>query len=338
MAKGPSAKTGKLRVGLIGPGRIAVAHLAAVNANRDVAELVAVAGVPSEEERTRELAEKYGALKAVTGADAIFNDPEIDAVILTVPNHLHRSLTIDALEHGKHVLIEKPLSISTADSDDMIAAAKRAGRVLMVGQCRRYFKGAQEAKARIAALGRPLSVIQMLGVYTLEPRTSWWKSAADTGGLALGLNGPHLVDTALWLVGAKPVRVYCQTSRFREGWEGEDEASLMITFDDGSIVSGHLSESLQPPLSETVVIGPNGTLRLVQDRNLWLNGEQIVSEEVRPYIDGDAGFEGQFREFATAIAEGRQPSASGEEIRPVTLVLEGARKSAMEHMPVELTD
>jgi predicted dehydrogenase len=328
----------RVRVALIGPGRISIAHLEASRAGRDVADLAAIVGVPGEEERVRELSDKYGAEQAVIGAETVFRDPAIDAVILTVPNHLHASLAIAALKHGKHVLIEKPLATSLADGDAMIAAAAEAGRILMVAQCRRYFKGAQVARERIAELGRPLNITHILGVYTLEPRAPWWKSAADTGGLVFGLNGPHLVDTALWLIGARPTRVYAQTQRFRDGWEGEDEAAFIVSFEDGSTLTGRLSESTRPPTNESWIIGPNGTMKLVEDRNLWLNGEQIVCEPLRPYIDGDPAFEAQFREFIAAIREGRQPQASAEEVRGVTQVIEAARLSAAQDRAIELSN
>ncbi len=327
----------KLKVALIGPGRISTAHLDAVRATSDIAELVAIAGVAEEEARIRSLVERFSAQRAVIGAETIFADREIDAVILTVPNHLHRPLAVHALASGKHVLVEKPLATSVADSDAMIEAARQAGRVLMVGQCRRFFAGAQMAKARIAELGSPLNITSIVGVYTLEPKASWWKSAEQAGGLVFGLNAAHLIDTAVWLIGARPVRVYADTMRFRSVWEGEDEASFIVSFDDGSSLTGRLSESMNPPQNEAWIIGPNGMMRLVDDRNLWLNGEQIHAEPITAYLDGDVAFRAQFREFANAIRGGRVPAASGAEVRPVSQIIEGARISAAERRAVEIT-
>ncbi len=326
----------KIKLALIGPGRISIAHLEAIRAGCSIADLVAIAGVAGEEDHLDKLVQKYGAGRAVIGAENVFSDPEIEAVILTVPNHLHRALTVQALEAGKHVLVEKPLATATADADAMIAAAGKAGRILMVAQCRRHFRGAQVAKARVGELGKPLNITHILGVYTLEPRASWWKSAEATGGLALGLNGPHLVDSALWLMGSKPTRVYAQGQRFRSGWEGDDEVAFIVDFEDGSSLTGRLSESMKPPTNESYIIGPDGMMKLVDDRNLWLNGEQIVAEEARPYIDGDPAFEGQFREFIAAIRENRRPMASGEELRPVTQILEAARQSIAEKRPIDI--
>jgi predicted dehydrogenase len=333
----PAPGSNRLGVALIGPGRIAFAHLAAIQAGKDVANLVAVAGVPDEIERTRELASKFGAEKALTGIEAVFSDPKIEAVVLTTPNHTHASLAIRALEAGKHVLVEKPLTTSTADCDAMIEASRRAGKILMTAQCRRYFRGAQVVKERIAELGRPLNVISILGVYADQLRTNWWSSAASTGGLALGLNGPHVVDTMMWWIGSRPTQVYAQTQRYRTRWEGEDEASLMISFADGSMATGHVSLNMTSEVNERLIVGPNGMMRLVNDRELWINGRPDVSEEVTPYIEGDVSFERQFREFADAIREKRAPLAAADEMRPAVQVLEAALQSAASKQPVKIT-
>ncbi|WP_033290693.1 Gfo/Idh/MocA family protein [Amycolatopsis jejuensis] len=325
-----------LRVALVGPGRIAIAHLEAIAAARDVAVLVAVAGLPTEKDRTEELAERYGAERAVHDTQAIVEATDIDAVVLTVPNHVHASLAMALLESGKHVLVEKPLATTVADTDLMIAASEKAGRVLMAAQCRRFFHGAQLAKQRIGELGGPVSLIHLLGVYAEHAATAWWKSASDVGGLALGLNGPHVFDTMLWLIGAAPVRVYARTRRLRDQWEGEDEAVVIVDFADGSLGTGYLSLNARQPVNDRWITGPRGTMRLTDDRTLLVDGELVAHEAVTPYIDGDVSFDRQFREFADAIVQQRQPQASAREVRPVAAVLEAALRSHRTGLPVDL--
>jgi predicted dehydrogenase len=328
--------TTPLRVALIGPGRIATAHLEAVHATPDATHLVAVAGLASERERTEQLAQKYGADRAEHDAAAVLAADDVDAVVLTVPNHVHAELAVALLERGKHVLVEKPLAVTVADVDRMIAAAERHDRVLMAAQCRRFFRGAQLARERIGELGGPISLVHHLGVYAEGLATDWWRSAADVGGLALGLNGPHVVDTMLWLIGAAPTRVYARTRRLRPHWEGEDEAVLVVDFADGSLGTGYLSLNARQPHNERFITGPDGAMRLVDDRSLYLNGEQLVHEPVTPYIDGDPSFEAQLREFAAAVAAHRAPQASAREVRPVTVVLQAALESQRTGLPVEL--
>lgn len=327
----------KLKVAVVGPGRISRAHLVAIRNNPDVAELLAIVGLPHESERTAALAAEFGARRAYDNLDHALADSGIDAVVLTVPNHLHRDVAVQALQAGKHVLVEKPLATTVDEADAMIAAASQAQRVLMTAQCRRFFAGAQEARRRVAALGRPLDITHVLGVNVDAPKTDWWKSSAKTGGLALGLNGPHVIDTILWFMGEMPVRVYAQTSRLKpEHWEGEDQATIVLTFADGSIATGHLSLNMRPDTNERWVVGPRASLQLTNDRTLLIDGERIVAGKPSAYIDGDESFDAQFREFALAIREGRAPMASGEETRGVVAVLAAALESAARNEPITL--
>jgi predicted dehydrogenase len=327
----------RLRTAVVGPGRIARAHLVAIRNSKDLAEVAVVVGLPEEADRTRELAAEFGASRASDNLDQVLADPGIDAVVLTLPNHLHERVACEALRAGKHVLVEKPLSNTLEEADAMIEQAARANRVLMVGQCRRFFPAAREAKKRIGDLDRPLDIVHILGVSVDAPKTEWWQSAAKTGGLVLGLNGPHVIDTILWYIGARPIRVYAQTGRFkRDQWEGEDEATVVLSFADGSMATGHLSFNMRPDTNERWIVGPKGTMRLVHDRTLWLGDQKIIDGKMTPYIEGDEGFDNQFREFASAIHEGRIPLASGQEVRAVVEVLAAALESAKRNQPVDL--
>jgi predicted dehydrogenase len=327
----------QLKVAVVGPGRISRAHLVAIRNNPDLAELVAVVGLPHESARTAALAAEFGAPRSYDDLDHALADSGIDAVVLTVPNHLHREVAVRALHAGKHVLVEKPLATTVEEADAMIAASRDARRVLMTAQCRRFFAGAQEARRRVASLGRPLDIVHVLGVNVDAPKTDWWKSSAKTGGLALGLNGPHVVDTILWFMGEMPVRVYAQTSRLKpEQWEGEDQATVVLTFADGSIATAHVSLNMRPDTNERWVVGPRASLQLTNDRTLTIDGERIVAGKLSAYIDGDESFDAQFREFALAIREGRTPLASAEETRGVVAVLAAALDSAARNAPVTL--
>jgi UDP-N-acetyl-2-amino-2-deoxyglucuronate dehydrogenase len=316
-----------LRVALLGPGRISTAHLDAATHDTSLATLVAVAGLPEERERTEDLAARFGAERAVHHSDQIVAADDIDAVIVTVPNHIHAPLAVQLLESGKHVLMEKPLANSVLECDRMVEAAERAGRVLMVGQCRRFFEGAMKARELIDQVGRPLVIHHYLGVYVETAATDWWRFANEAGGLAVGLNGPHVIDTVLWLTESRPVRVFAQTRRLRDKWEGEDEAVFVIDFEDGSVATGHISLNATVPVNLRWINGPEGSLHLVDDRNLWHDGRQVVAEEVTPYIDGDPSFRAQFREFATAIRQGRAPRPTAADGRLVVAVMEAIQAS-----------
>lgn len=327
----------KLRTAVVGPGRIAVAHLTAIRNNPELSELAAVVGLPAEAERTQQLASQFGANRASNNLDEVLADTNVDAVVLCLPNHLHKPVAIKALKAGKHVLVEKPLSNTVEEAEDMVREADAANRTLMVAQCRRFFPGARETKTRVAELGRPLDIVHILGVNVLAPKVDWWRSATSTGGLVLGLNGPHVIDTILWLMGETPIRVYAQTSRMKkDSWEGEDQATVVMTFADGSTATGHLSFNMRPDTNERWIIGPKGNMHLVHDRTLWVEGKKVMEGDLTPYIEGDEAFDNQFKEFASAIRDGRPPLASAQEVKPVVRVLEAALESAKRNQPIEL--
>jgi len=327
----------KLRTAVIGPGRIARAHLTAIKHNSDRAELSAIVGLPEDKDRIESLAEEFGAARVSQDPEAVLADPDIAAVVLTLPNNLHCPVAKAALAAGKHVLVEKPLCNTLAEADAMVAAAESSNRILMVAQCRRFFPAVDLALERLPELGRPLDIVQVLGVHVAEAQAPWWKSAAATGGLALGLNGPHVVDTILLMMGEMPVSVFARTSRLKsDKWEGEDQATIVLSFADGSTATGHLSFNMQPGVNERWIVGPKAMMHLQNDRVLRFGEEVILEEEFTPYIDGDVSFDRQFREFCDAIAAGRPPKSSGHDGRNVVAVLNAALRSAQTGLPEQL--
>ncbi len=118
-----------MRIGVIGAGGQGRVHAAAYARNPGV-ELVSVAG--RNPTRARALADEHGTT-AATDAAELLEDPSIEAVSICTPTHLHRDLAVAALEQGKHVLCETPLSASVADVDAMRAAAEHNGRLLLAG-------------------------------------------------------------------------------------------------------------------------------------------------------------------------------------------------------------
>src|SRR5216684_6319465 len=135
----------KIQVAMLGAGLMARSHMEAIRKREDRAELVAVADV-SAEARQRAAAE-FGIPQQYADALAAAREAAADAVIICIPNHLHAPATIAALESGKHVLVEKPMALSLADAEAMVAAAERAQKALMCGLSLRFFSPIRQVKA-----------------------------------------------------------------------------------------------------------------------------------------------------------------------------------------------
>lgn len=145
-----------MRIGIIGAGGQARVHAAAIQATAGV-ELAAMAG--RGRKALKRAAREFGARPAASPA-ALIGDETIDGVVLACPTALHRDFAVAALEAGKHVLCEAPLAVSLDDADAMIAAARKARRVLMGCQALRHVAAYRRLREIVAggALGNPVAV------------------------------------------------------------------------------------------------------------------------------------------------------------------------------------
>ena len=320
----------KLKMGIIGCGRIAsTAHLPAIAESREILELIAV--VDSVEERARSAHEKYGSRRYYVNVEEALADREIEAFLICLPHHLHGGATIGALNHGKHVLVEKPLALTVEEADRMINAAEMNKRNLMVGQNRRFFKASLEAKRRMKEIGRPLHIVNVWFHFRETPPSDWWTSVEKTGGLLIPLNGSHAVDFILWLTGKRPGRVYAEKNRSNPRWEGEDDVTILLGFDDGLIATISLSFNSRQEAYERYVIGSEKTMYFKNDGTLIMDGKILV-EDNRPL----ESFKSQLEEFVMSIREHREPEASAKEVRKVVEVISAVTLSAKERKLVSL--
>ncbi len=143
-------------------------------------------------------------IKTFTDSDRLLADPEIEAVDISLPTFLHAPLTIKALQAGKHVLCEKPMALTVADSQRMIAAAEDAGKLLVIGHCLRFWPEYVALKDMIDA--NRYGAVLSADLRRLSPRPAWsWNNwttqGSKSGGAALDLH-IHDVDALQWFFGA----------------------------------------------------------------------------------------------------------------------------------------
>jgi D-xylose 1-dehydrogenase (NADP+, D-xylono-1,5-lactone-forming) len=191
----------RLRWGILGPGRIAL-RIARALSDNPRGELHAVAS--RDPERARAFAEAHGRARVHGGYDALLADPDVDVVYVALPNHLHAPWTVRALDAGKHVLCEKPLALTVAEVDEIIAAADRNDRIAMEGFMYLHHPQTERALeiARSGALG-PLQVVSgafsFLVAYPNDPRLE-----PDMGGGSLWDVGCYPVSMSRRIAGQEP--------------------------------------------------------------------------------------------------------------------------------------
>jgi predicted dehydrogenase len=328
----------QLGMAVIGSGRISYTHLTAINDLKDKAELIATVDIV--EEVAKEAALKFKAKRYYTDLDDALNDKEINAVVICLPHYLHKHACIKAAKMGKNILIEKPLTNTVAEAKEVLETASRSGIKLMVGQSQRFHNAAVESKKifNSGKIGEIIDISVSLLGYVEKPPTLWWTSKEKTGGLLIPLWGSHIIDYILWLSGKFPSRVYAETLSNNRVWEGEDEVSIVMGFDENmmaNIVMSYNARTTQStgegfilptPKYNRYIIGTKGTLHLTDYTELFINEEIIVSGEQKPSI-----FYLQMEEFLNSILEDREPCISGKDGFKVIQVMEACRISAEKH-------
>jgi predicted dehydrogenase len=244
----------RIRIGVIGAGNIGNVHINEFKKLSD-ATIAAVtdAYLPLAEARGQE----HGIPKVYASHEELLADPELDAVIVAVPNELHASIAIAALEAGKHVLLEKPMAVNAASAKNIVRAHQRSGKVLMMAHQMRWEPLNLQVKEQVekGALGSIYNVktgwMRRKGI---PGWGTWFTQMSKSGGGPLIDIGVHMLDLSLHLMGSpKPVSVfgttYAEFGPKKKGigtwgkpdWSGsydvEDLATALIKMEDSSTLT-----------------------------------------------------------------------------------------------------
>ena len=320
----------QLGMAVIGCGQIAQAHLKAIDQIKS-AQLIAT--VDSIEERAIAAQNEFNARRYYTDTEEALADVDIDAVILTLPHHLHKPIAIQGARAGKHILVEKPMALSLEEAEAMCKAATENEVKLMVGQSTRFLPAVTEAKKRIVAgeIGEVYHCIYQRQFLIDRLSTEWRYSQTQCGGLYLPLFGSHDVDAILWWMDCSPTHVYSQLqSRNPVSAEADSDGVVTMEFADGQLATLAFSTTSQEAHHRVTIIGSEGTIVLSRNE-ISINHEQIPIEKRNPFAD-------QMREFVDAILSETDELriASGDGVLRVMAVLDAAKESAKSKQVVTL--
>jgi predicted dehydrogenase len=249
-----------VRIGLIGGGGISATHARAASACPGVT-IVAVQG--PNREKVAALAREHGGVPCET-LDAFFAVP-MDMVAIGSPSGLHAGQAIAAIQRGIHVLVEKPLDVTTAKIDAVIAEADRHRVKAGVFFQERMIPEISAIKQRIdhGELGEPLFISTRLDWYRPPEyyRASRWRGTrALDGGGALMNQGIHSVDVMLWLFGGVR-RVSGRTATRLHAIEVEDTAAALIEFESGAFGALHATTAAYPGFPRRLTVtGTKGAI------------------------------------------------------------------------------
>jgi len=346
----------KLRVGFIGTGRISDLHAIEYRQN-ERAELVAVCDADEEIVRSRAAAWGIPEKRVFTDHRELLALPDVDMVEILTPHHLHYQHTLDAAAAGKHISLQKPMAISIAQADEMIAAAKQAGVIFKVFENFIFYPPVIRAKELIDAgeIGVPLTIriksnaANSPNAWPLRPATQEWRFRPELcgGGPLVFDDGHHKFSLAWYFMGmAEEVHA----------WIGRVEAHLggkSGVIDTPAIVSwkfpGNRFGSLEVVYSPEMIVD---TRHYAQDDRIEITGTQgviwisrghgkmmdvppvVMYKDRKTYTFSDmpVGWEYSFinstRHFIDAYFDGRPPSLTGEQGRDILRFALAAQESA----------
>jgi predicted dehydrogenase len=352
----------KLRVGFIGAGNISNLHYLGYKDNPG-AELCAVCDV--DEALLQRRVREWGVPKAYADYKQLLADPDVDAVEVIVPHHLHATMGIAALEAGKHLSMQKPMAVSVAECDALIAAAKRSGRLFRVFENFRYYPPLVKAKELLdsGTIGEPLSV-RMKAVQGTAgegwkipySRWAWRFDPTQSGGGRVILDyGYHLFSVAMWLLGdVEKVFSYITHRPIMHGWMLDSPAVVIWKYRNGEKYGSYeavtsydlLVRSKYTPEDEWFEItGSHGFIWVNRCTSMLLDRPPVVmyrdgvtTEFSNMDSDWSASFVAGVRDFIDGVLEGRQVPLTGEEGRRVLQFCRAIQLSAGESREVHLDE
>jgi predicted dehydrogenase len=233
-------------VAVIGAGAMGRNHLRVLN---DLDDVQLVATADASEETADRAARRFG-IKPYGDYRAMLESERPDAVGVAVPTNMHRDTTLAAIEHGAHVLVEKPIAFKVEDGQEMIRAGRDAGLLLSVGHIERYNPAVVELYRRLEAgdLGRVFQIhARRLGPFPPRVRDV---------GVVIDL-ATHDVDIMRYLTGSEVTRVYAETAR-RIHTDHEDLVSGLLRFEDNSIGVLDINWLTPTKVRELMVTGEKG--------------------------------------------------------------------------------
>lgn len=364
-----SEQAAPLRFALVGCGAIAPTQTKALQELPGLASLTHCCDIDAE--RARAFAAKHGL--AVASWPELLANPAIDAITLCTPSGAHGTLAAEALRAGKHVVVEKPMEVTVAACDALLAAQKASGRRLAIISQHRFDPDSQVVRRLLdeQALGRLIAADVRIPWYRTQEyydSGDWRGTWALDGGGCLMNQGIHTIDLMLWLLG--PVKeVYARVATAaHERIEVEDLACATLVFANGALGTLFGSTACYPGfLVRLGLYGTEGSAILEGDElhTLAIKGRDTVqnvggsahahqvatggtrkavhhaeagdADAQRPVWKwGDAHRE-QFAEFVRAVREDREPLVNGQSGRAAVGLIHAIYESARTGAPVRLS-
>lgn len=333
----------KLKLGVIGTGRIGKVHIATLVQNVPQAKVVAIADVNIA--NATEVAKAFGIETVYSNYKDVINHAEVEAVVICSPTDTHAQYIIEAADAGKHIFCEKPVDLSLEIIRAALAAVEKAGVKLMVGFNRRFDPNFLKIKQLVSdgKIGEP----HILKITSRDPAPPPAEYSAVSGGMFLDMT-IHDFDMARYIAGSEVTDVFVNASVLVDpeiGKAGDvDTAIITLTFANGAMgVIDNSRKAVYGYDQRVEIFGSKGMA--CADNNYPENHRYYASDGVHAslplnffmdrYLEAYAN---EMKIFCDAVVKGASLPVSGDDgLKSVAIAL-AAKKSYAEHRPVKLSE
>jgi len=341
ITKVPGEILPKIGVGVVGLGRIGQLHAEIFNSKIPNAKLVAVSDVV--ENLVKSASEKFN-VKGYLSYEEMLRDAEVDAVVICTPTFLHKDMIMLAAEYHKHILCEKPLTVTVKEAEEVLSKISNSNVILQVGYMRRFDYAYQEAKKKINAgdIGRPVAFIGI--ARDPAPPPGWAADPKLSGGIFLDMLS-HDFDMARWLMNSEIKRVYVEGGAFiyeeiKE--KGDlDVVTINFRFENGAVgfIHGSRKSAFGYDL-RTEVLGTEGTVYIGyrQDPMFAIGVKQgLIYSGIKWFFKRfyDAYVE-EDKHFIDCLINDKKPLITGEDGKKAVEIAEASWKSLKENKAINL--
>lgn len=333
----------KLKVGIIGTGRIGKVHTMSITNQLPQVEIKAVTDIFLDS--AKEWAAQMGIGTVYNDYKELIADPEIDAVLVCSSTDTHADIAIAAANAGKHVFCEKPVDLSIEKVEAVIEAARKAGVKLQIGFNRRFDHNFRKVKELIG--NGTIGDLQILKITSRDPSPPPIEYVKVSGGIFMDMT-IHDFDMARFLTGSEAEEIYVAAACMVDPAIGEagdvDTALITIRFKNGAIcVIDNSRKAVYGYDQRVEAFGSKGKVEITNDHPstaVWSTETGVYSEKplyffLERYMDS---FAVEMKQFVNALIDNTDTPVTGfDGLQPIKLGL-AARKSVAEGRPVKLSE
>ncbi|MFA6401346.1 MAG: inositol 2-dehydrogenase [Salinivirgaceae bacterium] len=333
----------KIKIGVIGAGRIGKVHVAALAQGVPAAEVLVIAD--TDIKSAQQLAEKYGIAEWTTDYKKVIHNPKVEAIIICSPTDTHAKYIIEAAQAGKHIFCEKPIDLSIPVIQSALEAVKKAGVKFMVGFNRRFDPNFQKVKQMVVE-GK-IGETHLLKITSRDPAPPPAEYSAVSGGMFLDMT-IHDFDMARYIIGSEVLEVYTKAAVLVDpeiGKAGDvDTAIITLTFANGALgVIDNSRKAVYGYDQRLEVFGTKGMVNV--DNNFPENHKYYSSHGISGSLPLNffmdrytQSYANEIIAFCDSLNKKVDSIVSGDDGLKSVAIAMAAKKSHIEKRPVKLDE